>query len=680
MRPPSPTSLFARLLSAVAVVAITLVPAGPATATNQVSGSDVVSDVLYEVDGAAGLVRVSAVIEVTALDSSVGSFSITLPAEVANFAVTEGGMPLDVRLATEGGGTYKSAEILLDGPLGAASSTTVLANYDIVAGTRNSRSAIRVNPAYVRFGVRAHGNAPGGSVTVRADGYTVDPEKVPLLSVIGGGAPLYRADDIQAPQAFGVTFSAENPAALLSTSVVVGENEVVVRSWPGDEQWASAVVGAIEQAGEMLFDSIGLPWPDGAPITITETVAPTEAGFGGWFNQVTHEIQVGERVDEQLVLHELSHAWFNETLFAERWIGEGLADEFAARIVRERFDSRPFPKVIVRGQRVGKQLNEWAHIGVGSADPLEDRYAYNASWSILFAITNEIGTDGLSRVLAAASRDEIAYRGAGQAEQTSVPDDWRRFLDLLAEAGGSREAADLFYEYVATDTDREVMDTRAASRKSYAKVVAALGGWDLPYPLRTAMESWDFTAANSMIRNLERVALAVDLFEQRFPQANAAGVYGERVANLADSGESIIDDITGVLDMADLLDATSGVTLGPVASLFHSGAGYEQDRAAAQTALEAGDVATADLLVARINDDLDRSREAGQRSLFGVVGFIVFALGGALVRSRLRRRADRAAKALNASVANGDTFGRTNEGDDRAAVPFIMDSTDFDGP
>lgn len=679
MHTPSSMFSFAKVMVIAAVIALTTVPAGQALAVDQATSPDVVADVLYEVDGAAGVVRVSAVVEIVARNTSAHSFVITLPAEVENFQANLSGLPLEARLTSEGGGTYKSAEISFAETLGTGMSTTVLVNYDIVAGTRNSRSAVRVNPAFVRFGVRAHGNAPGGSVSVRADGYLVDPSKVPLQSVTGAQETVYRVDDIERPEAFGVTFSAENPAALTSTSISIAGHNIVVRSWPGDEQWMSAVVGTIEQVGAELFASIGLPWPDGDPITITETVAPTEAGFGGWFNQVTHEIQVGERVDEQLILHELSHAWFNETLFAERWIGEGLADEFAARLVREEFDSRPFPKVIIRGQQVGKQLNEWEHIGVGQSNAREDRYAYNASWSIIFTVTDEIGTDGLSRVLGANSRSEIAYQGSGKVEETTVPDDWRRFLDLLTETGGSAEAAGLFYEYVATDDERVALDARTVSREGYQAVVAAFGGWAMPYPLRAAMESWNFTAADSMIGDLERVASAVDLFETRFPRANAAGVFADRVARLADNGDAIVTDIAELLATADTLDATAVVRLGPVASLFHSGAGYEQDRANAREALGRGDVESATMLIARINDDFDHSRDAGRRTLYGIAGLVVLSAGGAIVRSGLRRRADRLAKAHNAHVASGDEAPWTSEGDDLAAVPFGADWDDVDG-
>jgi hypothetical protein len=670
---------FAKIMVAAAVVVLTTVPVGQAHAVDQGTSPDVVADVLYEVDGAAGVVRVSAVVEIVARDTPADSFAITLPAEVEDFQANLDGLPLAVRLASEGGGTYKSAEISFDEPLGTEIPTTVLVNYDIVAGTRNSRSAVRVNPAFVRFGVRAHGNAPGGSVSVRADGYVVDPAKVPLQSVSGSRETLYRAEDIQRPEAFGVTFSAENSSALTSTSISIAGHDIVVRSWPGDAQWMSAVVGTIELVGEELFASIGLPWPDGDPIKITETVAPTEAGFGGWFNQITHEIQVGERVDEQLILHELSHAWFNETLFAERWIGEGLADEFAARLVRREFDSRPFPRVIIRGQQIGKQLNEWEHIGVGQSNALEDRYAYNASWSIIFTVTDEIGTDGLSRVLGANSKSEIAYQGLGEIEQSAVPDDWRRFLDLLAEAGGSQQASELFYEYVATDDDRVAMDAREVSRENYQAVVAAFGGWAMPYPLRAAMESWDFTAADSMIGDLGRVASAVGRFKTRFPRANAEGVFADRVARLTDDGDAIITDVSDLLATADILDTTATVSLGPVASLFHSGAGYEEDRANARAALERGDVESATVLIVRINDDFDRSRDAGRRTLFGLAGFIVLAPGGAFVRSRLRRRADRVAEAHNAHVASGDEAPWNSGGDDLAAVPSDIDWNDEDG-
>jgi hypothetical protein len=33
-----------------------------------------------------------------------------------------------------------------------------------------------------------------------------------------------------------------------------------------------------------------------------------------------------------VIVHEASHAWFNDSLFTERWLYEGLAEEYAWRV------------------------------------------------------------------------------------------------------------------------------------------------------------------------------------------------------------------------------------------------------------------------------------------------------------------------------------------------------------
>ena len=65
----------------------------------------------------------------------------------------------------------------------------------------------------------------------------------------------------------------------------------------------------------------------------TEVAASEIEGYAGFFDSAHDRITISEDLDDLVIVHEASHAWFDGNLFQERWIGEGLADEYASRVL-----------------------------------------------------------------------------------------------------------------------------------------------------------------------------------------------------------------------------------------------------------------------------------------------------------------------------------------------------------
>jgi hypothetical protein len=108
--------------------------------------------------------------------------------------------------------------------------------------------------------------------------------------------------------------------------------EIDIKAWPDDPTWLTEVekyalrhVDGLESVtGLALFDKSGA-------IEIRE-VATTELGpFSGLYASDTGVISVSEQYDEETVVHELSHVWFNLNL--PRWLAEGIAQWVSKRVL-----------------------------------------------------------------------------------------------------------------------------------------------------------------------------------------------------------------------------------------------------------------------------------------------------------------------------------------------------------
>ncbi len=109
---------------------------------------------------------------------------------------------------------------------------------------------------------------------------------------------------------------------------------------------------------------------------------------------------------------------------------------------------------------------------------------------------------------AAADGRTTAYLGAGPAEPTRLPNDWRRFLDLVEELGGAQDVDELLATWALTDDEAATLAARSGARDAYHALVADGDGWAAPAAVRLAMDAWAFddaeAAAAAATRVLER--------------------------------------------------------------------------------------------------------------------------------------------------------------------------------
>ncbi len=138
--------------------------------------------------------------------------------------------------------------------------------------------------------------------------------------------------------------TATNDEALTRDRLALaGGDEVVIRGWPEDKRWRSRVRELLRDGVPALVDRIGLAWPVDGSLVISEVHTPLLEGYGGFYDPETDEITISEDLDDLTIIHEASHAWFNKSLFTERWITEGLADEYAALVLQRAGPRLPGP-------------------------------------------------------------------------------------------------------------------------------------------------------------------------------------------------------------------------------------------------------------------------------------------------------------------------------------------------
>ena len=109
-------------------------------------------------------------------------------------------------------------------------------------------------------------------------------------------------------------------------------------------------------------------------------------GYAGLFDSSDDEITISEDLEEQVIVHEAAHAWFDGSLFQERWIGEGLADEYAARILAadQPDDGREEPLAVSATDKAAFALNAWPPPNrIDDDSAAYEPFGYDASWTAM---------------------------------------------------------------------------------------------------------------------------------------------------------------------------------------------------------------------------------------------------------------------------------------------------------
>jgi hypothetical protein len=638
-------------------VGLTLAPpvAGPAIAA---SGRLLVSSAsVYTVDVAAQVVHVTDVVNLNNDKPSDASFDyfwreITwyVQPDATRILVRDSSGSLAVTPVARDG--YIEAQFRLRRNLLFGQSVDLTISWDLPAGAPRSDSSIRVGSAFVAFELWASGDPGSSSVqAILPQGFVVETYGSTVRTVIADDSVSVSATAISDPQSFWVAVTATRDPSLATTTVSPSRGvSVAVRGWPEDPVWRTTVSATLDRGLLELLELIGLPWPVDGDLLVTEVYSPLLEGYAGFYDTEEDRIVISEELDTLVIVHELSHAWFNDGLFTGRWISEGQADTYAAVTLEALGEDRPLPEAPFAGDEGEVDLMAWGPPQrITDETEARELYAYNAAWFVTSSLYDEIGPDRMREVFRAADQNLTAYPGANPAEPVAAADDWRRYLDLLEELGGSTTAEDLFREYVVTPTAARELDARTTAREAYAVLLDEGGDWAPPSFVRGELGAWRFASARSRITEAEEILALRDEVEAAAtaldlePDDALESAYESAADNFVEAQDIAHAEIT-VLDTLAATDAAVDAPSDLLSTIGLIGASPRTGFEAAGAAFEAGDLEAAEAAARGALALVTEAPRVGRERLLAAVGV---AFGGTTVIGigiviRWRRRAGRA--------------------------------------
>jgi hypothetical protein len=586
------------------------------------------------------------------------SVNIGVQLEATHLRATQDGVP--VRVTSADRKNFRLVTVAFRDDIYLGETARVRLQFDLPAGEPRSDSDVRVGPAFATFLAWAFGDR--GSVRIDIPkAFDVDVSGEDMQSQTTANLQVLTAatDDALGWYAW---INARNDDGLTRERLELTDGEeVVVRGWPEDTRWRRRVSTILAESVPDLAGRIGLPWPVDGPLNVLEVHTPLLEGYAGFYDPKSDEITISENLDDLTIVHEASHAWFNSGLFDERWINEGLAEEYASRVLAAETRGQVDPAKVSPSAKAAFPLANWSP-PAPIRDPQSDareQFGYDASWTVIRAILDEAGEDGMRKVFRAAEDGTTAYPGEGTPERAALPNDWRRFLDLAEELGGVGVAASLFETWVLPKDEAAQLEDRAAARAAYRDLEATDGDWASPPAVRLALDSWSFDQADDRIDQAADIARRWDETEAL---ASANGLTPSDELESAYEGAESEADLAAASALAANLQTSLATVVAAdeaadaprdwLTTLGLSGKDPDADLAAARSAWQAGDLAEANERAALVAGTIGVAPEAGRgraivigggATLVGIV--LVLLLIVAVVRWRGR------SKPMTAAVA-----------------------------
>jgi hypothetical protein len=617
------------------------------------------ADARYDLDPRAGRVHVAIDIELTNLkpDTATSFFYYTsaffvVQPDAVNIRAADASGPLSV--TTRERRFFTRVDVNLRNRLLYQQSTRFTLRFDMVGGEPRSDSWVRVSRAFATFGLWAWGDAGRGTVEVRIpEGYEVTLDGDDMQADRDGPGEILTAEPDR-PARFYAILTAENESAYTSTRIsLAGDIELVVRAWPEDERWERTVSETLRTGMPELVDLIGLDWPVDHDLDVLERFTPALEGYAGVFLTFEERIELSEDLDPVTIVHEASHAWFNAQLFAERWVFEGLAQDYAWRARLAVGGPAGPPAVEPREDDPGRaELDVWSFPSVIRDQETDDseRYGYQASYWVVHTIVEAAGVEHMRSAFDAAQRNVTAYVGAPAPESVSVEDDWRRFLDLAQtiREPDDAEVEAAIRELVLRPGDASLLDRRHDARATYRELVSAGEGWQPPWYVRRPMGEWKFDVAeDAMDEATAALALRDDVDEAAAALAlepdDAFRTAYETATTGFDDANAIAADQLEALAAIASAKSTAEAPVGLVAQIGLLGAiAPSASYDAARAAFERGELEAAVASAAAVSTALTGAAALGQeRLVLGVVvalGLVLLVAVFLVLRRRRRRR------------------------------------------
>ncbi len=675
---------------AVALAALMMVvglaqPAGATTPSPlgaQTDGLAYREDVVFRAEDGVVRVEVTATMTNTTTSYTRGNtiyftyfdtFFNLVPVGATDLRVTSRGRNLTPSLEPlEGDEVFELLTARLPSNLESGQSRTFTLSYSLPVGDpRDPDAVFLTNGAYYAFPVYSFTDPGVGTIRVevpRRASVEVFGDDLDIVTS-EGDIRIYSPPDGTDLNMFQSYVSVSVDELLTSIEFEVSGESIELEAWPGDDAWIDHARTSVTEGIPVLEELIGLEMPDQNGLEITESVVPYFYGYGGWYDSRETSISVGSELDQALMLHELTHAWFNDDLIDGRWIHEGLAEEFAHRALIElRWPTEPLPTTPRDAEAGHQPLIEWeSPFGSFGDDDLraEELYGYNASWWTIRRLIDAAGFDAMTAAIQDLDADTISYVGDGPAETVATPDDWRRLLDLLSErsdADVDDELVEVLKTWVLRDVNDGELERRADARAAYDEFVQRPSDWAVPAELRFALDRWRFDDVH------ETIAAAVE----------AQDAYAAAVDEAADAGLALSDaartpyeldepDFAAVADVLDEqlariadVEAVRTRAATPLNRNQQWGIGdadpnvFVPDAVAAFAADDPDGIAAADANVQAMLDEAERLGTQRLRRLLIAIGAAIVVL--VLLLVVLRRRKKRRGASVDDGTVGEDSF------------------------
>ena len=436
------------------------------------------------------------------------AFAVPVPAGARSVRARSEGSALDVSLRRTEDPSTRLARISFP-DLRYGRSRTIELTFEVPGASPRSDDSTRVGPGYATFAVYGVGDEGRNTVEVVApSSMRFDATSDEFSADASGSTTTHKATATDAEGGFWAVVSLRDPAAVEERAVDVAGTSLLLSGYPDDTKWVDFVAARVVEGIPALERLVGTPWPGGLE-RIREDASPTLRGYDGWFDPSDDEIVIGERLDEDLLFHELSHAWVSGETFDQRWVSEGLAQVLAERAVAATGGAPRRQPSVSRGDSDAVALNAWGG-AAGSRSADVDAYAYPAAYAASTALLADLDDGKLAAVVAAGIRGERAYDPPGTRDTEGGRTSWQRWLDLLQTRAGVNGAPQVFARWALTEEERALLAPRDEARAAYAELDTADGPWLPPEGLRDALTEWDFERAAAVQGKVAPLATAAD--------------------------------------------------------------------------------------------------------------------------------------------------------------------------
>ena len=563
-------------------------------------------------------------------------------------------------------------------------SETVVTTYRLPGSAPRSSSTVRVNSAYVNLYAITQ-IADRSSVTVRIPAsYDTTTDGGAVSQTLDGDTRIITSTGSFDPGDYYVAVTGEDPSGFVRKDVTAPDGRhLSIQGWPGDTAWMAAVETEAATSFSKIEALIGQPLPGSGAITVQE-VAGTLLGdaYIGVYDPDSMTAHISEDYTQAgTVTHELSHAWFNDDLFASRWMSEGYAQwmERAA-------GANPNPCTAPSSYpgAGSPDLADWRFASPKATDDeiAVIEYEYDASCALVSDVATKIGPDRMREVLAVLATTKGPY--AGIDETTLAPATWKEWLDAVDELGlrpaGQNDthvlADQLVRLGIATAGD---LGDRAAARAAFDALRDRPDAWAVPIVVTRSMSDWSFTAAEQAIAADQAARTSAEQAAQTLASVplatSAVRTEVEQATSQADLDKARTDAAEQVVAARDVAaaEAAMATATGPLDTIGLLGTdlpSLDEQAVADVVALHADDASG---LAAEITSTATNASTTGATRIGAIAGVVIMLLLVAWLDTQRRRRgrAQRASLAMAMAAAGATEATATAEPATPEPVPSV---------